>query len=92
MVWRKRKRERERRGGGGGGGGEECDVVKKSSHAPFAMLCRVAKFNGVTSLLAYFPTNFGAETTKIYYIGLRGDYTKVNIVCVEHLVLEFPAL
>lgn len=39
---------------------------------------RVAKFNGVTSLLAYFPTNYGAETTKIYYIGLRGDFTQVK--------------
>ena len=39
---------------------------------------RVAKFNGVTSLLAYFPTNYGAETTKMYYIGLRGDFTQVT--------------
>ena len=47
--------------------------------------CRVAKFNGVTSLLAYFPTNYGAETTKIYYIGLRGDFTQVkynNIIII----------
>ena len=45
---------------------------------------RVAKFNGVTSLLAYFPTNYGAETTKIYYIGLRGDFTQVNYQSTTH--------
>ena len=79
-----REREERRRGiGREGEGGREREREKKEEkerqrvHAPHAMLCRVAKFNGVTSLLAYFPTNYGAETTKIYYIGLRGDFTKV---------------
>jgi len=41
------------------------------------ILCRPARFNSVHHLSILFPTNFGAETTKVYYIGLRGDYMEV---------------
>lgn len=40
----------------------------------------ISKWNGVRSLTLYIPRNFGADTTKIYYIGLRGDVTKVSVV------------
>ncbi|GAB1598298.1 PITH domain-containing protein 1-like [Argonauta hians] len=36
---------------------------------------KVARFNQVEHLTLYFPSNFGAELTRIYYIGLKGDFT-----------------
>ncbi|CAF1546056.1 unnamed protein product [Rotaria sp. Silwood1] len=35
-------------------------------------------FSRVTHLSLYFPSNFGDETTRIYYIGLRGEYLGVS--------------
>jgi len=36
------------------------------------------KFSNVSHLSLHFPTNFGSEdsSTKIYYIGLKGDYLR----------------
>jgi len=42
-------------------------------------LYRAARFNSVHHLSILFPTNFGAETTKVYYIGLRGDFMEVGL-------------
>jgi len=44
----------------------------------FMFLYRAARFNSVHHLSILFPTNFGAETTKVYYIGLRGDFMEVG--------------
>ena len=46
------------------------------------MTDRVSRFNAVNSLTMHFPTNYGAETTRIYYIGLKGDFTEVALM--EH--------
>eukprot|EP01112_Ceratiomyxa_fruticulosa_P021402 TRINITY_DN750_c0_g1_i1.p1 TRINITY_DN750_c0_g1~~TRINITY_DN750_c0_g1_i1.p1 ORF type:complete len:206 (+),score=43.57 TRINITY_DN750_c0_g1_i1:172-789(+) len=35
---------------------------------------RVAKFTNISSLTFHIPTNFGADFTKIYYIGLKGEF------------------
>ncbi|KHJ81183.1 hypothetical protein OESDEN_19131, partial [Oesophagostomum dentatum] len=35
---------------------------------------KAAKFSNVSHLTLHVQSNFGAEQTKIYYIGLRGEY------------------
>lgn len=39
---------------------------------------RIARFSNVYHLSIHFPKNFGAETTKIFYIGLKGEWTEVG--------------
>lgn len=33
-----------------------------------------SKFSNVSKLILHFPENFGAEQTRILYIGLRGEF------------------
>lgn len=40
-------------------------------------LIRYSRFQSVGNLTLHFPDNFGGETTQIYYIGLKGEATKV---------------
>lgn len=35
-------------------------------------------FSTVHHLTIHFSRNFGANSTKIYYIGLRGEFTEAN--------------
>ena len=39
---------------------------------------QVVTFSSVHHLTLHFPTNFGADNTKIYYIGLAGEFTQVR--------------
>ncbi|XP_061192729.1 PITH domain-containing protein GA19395-like [Saccostrea echinata] len=37
-----------------------------------------ARFNSVDTLTIHFPSSFGGENTKIYYIGLKGDFQEAR--------------
>ncbi|RZC37413.1 PITH domain-containing protein CG6153, partial [Asbolus verrucosus] len=39
---------------------------------------KIVTFNSVHHLTLHFPSNFGDETTRIYYIGLRGEYSQAH--------------
>ena len=44
---------------------------------------KAGKFVNVSSLTLYFPDNFGAELTTIYYIGFKGEFTSYKRAVVE---------
>ena len=39
---------------------------------------KVARFSNVEHLSVYITKNFGADTTKVYYIGLKGDFMQAH--------------
>ncbi|XP_010132553.1 PREDICTED: PITH domain-containing protein 1, partial [Buceros rhinoceros silvestris] len=39
---------------------------------------KITRFSNVYHLSIHFPKNFGAETTKIFYIGLKGEWTEAH--------------
>ncbi|XP_065280940.1 PITH domain-containing protein CG6153 isoform X2 [Dermacentor albipictus] len=39
---------------------------------------RAVKFSSVHHLSLHFPSNFGSDTTRVYYIGLHGEYTEAQ--------------
>lgn len=64
---------------------------------------KAAKFSSVQHLSLHFPANFGAETTRIYYLGLKGEFSEARrqeiLLCsyelapnpADHKVQQFQA-
>lgn len=53
-------------------------VVERQLRPQRVFSFRIARFSNVYHLSMHFPKNFGAETTKIFYIGLKGEWTEVS--------------
>jgi len=53
---------------------------------------KVVSFSSLHHLTLYFPSNFGADQTKIFYIGLAGEFTKCDRVGVVNAVYEARAI
>lgn len=45
-------------------------------------------FSSIHHLSIYFPANFGEDITQIYYIGLKGEFTKATRTGVVNAVYE----
>lgn len=40
---------------------------------------RIARFSNVQHLSIHISKNFGSESTRVYYIGLRGEFSEVSL-------------
>jgi len=56
------------------------------------VLYRVPKFSGVHCIDLHIPNNFGADSTKIHFIGFKGEFTKVVTILHCNLHGSSPAL
>lgn len=50
--------------------------LEKDSFGTIEYNTPVVKFSSVYHLSLHFPTNFGEDTSRIYYIGLRGEFSQ----------------
>merc|ERR1719445_3004697 len=66
---------------------QEFSLVKDSS-CSVQYAVKTVTFSSVHHLTLHFPSNFGDDQTKIFYIGLAGEFTKVNRVGVVNCVYE----
>ncbi|CAB1426341.1 unnamed protein product [Pleuronectes platessa] len=61
--------------------GREPEQAFRLNRDPTAELeypTKIARFSNVNHLSIHISKNFGAESTRIYYIGLRGEYSEAH--------------
>ncbi|XP_030074745.1 PITH domain-containing protein 1 [Microcaecilia unicolor] len=52
--------------------------LNRDIHGELEYPTKIARFSNVYHLSIHISKNFGAEKTKIYYIGLRGEWTEAH--------------
>ncbi|KAJ3158150.1 hypothetical protein HDU86_003102 [Geranomyces michiganensis] len=58
---------------------QEWELVRDTPRGEVAEYAtRLTKFQNVRKLTLYFSENFGADTTRITYIGLKGEFTEIK--------------
>lgn len=66
--------------------------IKQDPYGHIDYALKATKFSSLTHLSIYFPTNFGAVNTRIYYIGLRGQYLsniRQQASCYHYFCIAF---
>jgi len=66
---------------------QEFDLVS-DSEGTLEYATKVVTFSSVHHLSLYFGGNFGEDVTKIYYIGLKGEFTPGHKTGVVNAVYE----
>ncbi|XP_028128292.1 PITH domain-containing protein GA19395 [Diabrotica virgifera virgifera] len=56
---------------------QEFELVRDTTGAA-EYVTKIVTFNNVNHLTLHFPSNFGGESTKIYYIGLKGEFFEAH--------------
>ncbi|KAI9118433.1 hypothetical protein K1719_010765 [Acacia pycnantha] len=66
---------------------QEWDLVE-NTQGVLEYQTRYSKFQGVANITLHFPDNFGGDTSKIQYIGFKGEATQLKRDVVATIVYE----
>ncbi|KAF9578584.1 hypothetical protein BGW38_005548 [Lunasporangiospora selenospora] len=58
------------------GATQEWTLVEDTNNQVAEYSTRIAKFTSIRSLTLYFSENYGGDTTRISFIGLKGEYSE----------------
>jgi PITH domain len=69
---------------------QKWELVENNGDGRIEYPTRFSRFQNVSTLTLFFNRNFGAETTVIQYIGLKGEYTEYKREAVESVYESRP--